>query len=113
MSLWEDYRDESLADDAVRKYEKNIKRVLGGRGTPAPKTRRSTMKGASKPFEARYGGYCGLCSGDVDRGDEVCFVEDEICHLECAESEGWVHDPVEEAVQEASMTFTFDPDEMS
>ena len=39
----------------------------------------------SRPFEAKYPGRCGLCDDDIDPGDEVCYADDEVCHLDCAE----------------------------
>jgi len=41
----------------------------------------------SKIFEARWPGRCGLCDDDFDDGDDVCYYDDEVCHVNCAEAE--------------------------
>lgn len=39
-------------------------------------------------FIAKYSGRCGICDETIKAGDESCFVDDEICHADCAEEEG-------------------------
>lgn len=40
----------------------------------------------SKPFEARWGGTrCAVCDDDIQPGEDVCYYEDELCHLDCVE----------------------------
>jgi hypothetical protein len=37
-------------------------------------------------FVAKYStGRCGECQERINEGDECCYVDDEICHAECAE----------------------------
>jgi hypothetical protein len=38
-------------------------------------------------FLARFGGRCGLCDGPILEGDEVEYVEGELCHSACADAE--------------------------
>lgn len=45
------------------------------------------MAKRSRAFEARYPGRCGLCDDDFEAGDGVCYFEDEICHVDCADDE--------------------------
>ena len=43
----------------------------------------------AKVFLARYSGTpCGSCGDRIEEGDEVCYVDDELCHAQCAEEEG-------------------------
>jgi hypothetical protein len=36
-------------------------------------------------FEARYRGRCGVGGDDIEPGDDVCYLDDEVCHECCAE----------------------------
>lgn len=38
----------------------------------------------SRPFEARYDGWCGSCLERILEGDEVIYEDDEVVHLGCA-----------------------------
>lgn len=39
-------------------------------------------------FRALYSGTrCGACDKLIEEGDEVCYVDDELCHADCAEGE--------------------------
>jgi hypothetical protein len=38
-------------------------------------------------FLAKYDGRCGICEEPFGEGDEVEFVDDELCHAECAEED--------------------------
>lgn len=33
------------------------------------------------------GPLCGICDDDIKQGDECVYVDDEACHLRCAEDE--------------------------
>jgi len=35
-------------------------------------------------FTAKWGGRCGVCDEEIDVGDECQYVDDEVCHVECA-----------------------------
>lgn len=39
-------------------------------------------------FIAAFRGPCGLCDEDIRDGDEAVYVDDEPCHLRCAEIHG-------------------------
>lgn len=39
-------------------------------------------------FIAAFRGACGLCDEPIVEGDEAVYVDDEPCHLRCAELEG-------------------------
>jgi hypothetical protein len=41
----------------------------------------------SRPFEANWDSRCGLCDDDIYAGDEICYYQDEVCHVSCAEKE--------------------------
>lgn len=41
----------------------------------------------SSDFEAQYAGRCGICDGPIGAGDIVCYVDDELCHSDCADAE--------------------------
>ena len=36
-------------------------------------------------FTAKWGGTCDSCGGPIEPGDEACFWENDLMHLECAE----------------------------
>lgn len=36
-------------------------------------------------MKAQFEGRCGLCFEAIHEGDEIVCVEDEWCHIECAE----------------------------
>lgn len=38
---------------------------------------------------ARDGGRCGMCDLLIREGDDVVYVEDEICHADCAQDDGY------------------------
>jgi hypothetical protein len=35
-------------------------------------------------FIASFSGPCGLCEERIKPGDEAAFVDDEVCHADCA-----------------------------
>jgi hypothetical protein len=35
-------------------------------------------------FIAAFSGPCGLCETRIEPGDEAAFVDDEVCHADCA-----------------------------
>lgn len=37
---------------------------------------------------AGFDSLCGLCDDEIKEGDECVYVDDEPCHLKCAEREG-------------------------
>ena len=44
----------------------------------------------AKTFEARYDGECKWCSAEIQEGDQIGYVDNEIACLECFEdSKGW------------------------
>ena len=55
----------------------------------------------SKPFTARYDGYCEVCGENIDAGELVCYdADDVIVHVDCWEPPKTEGEPKE---------FTFDP----
>jgi hypothetical protein len=49
---------------------------------------RSFGRGTSSMFVACYEGRCGICDFDVREGDEVRYVEGQLCHVRCADTDG-------------------------
>lgn len=39
---------------------------------------------ASKVFTAHYDGLCGECGDEIEPGDEVQYVDDELVHADCS-----------------------------
>lgn len=40
-------------------------------------------------FEAQYDGPCGLdCGRRIEPGDQIVWIDDEVCHAGCAEDAG-------------------------
>lgn len=39
------------------------------------------------PWAAKFPGRCGLCDDPVLEGDECVYVDDEVCHADCASDE--------------------------
>lgn len=44
---------------------------------------------------AEFDGPCGLCDERIAEGDKAVYADDEPCHVECAEREGYdVQEPL-------------------
>ncbi len=41
------------------------------------------------PIEATHKSTCGLCDCQIDEADLIVKVDDEWCHAQCAEDEGY------------------------
>lgn len=103
MSYWEEYEGGYMGY-LNKKQESEINRRYRVNCFQREFERVKNMR-MSKPFSARYGGqFCVICGFDVEEGDEVLFLEDELAHAEEA------YEKYGEPLKQVKV-FTFDPDD--